>query len=171
MRVLPYRSNIAKISAFTFAPIDATYAERAQRVRDAGGHAVVGGENYGQGSSREHAVMAPRYLGLRVVLATSFARIHWQNLVSFGVVPLRLDRESAVAIEQHDIVRFLNLRAQIQDGPVVTFENVTRNQTLHARHDLSLRQIDVLLAGGLINWARNSARNASASDTSGEDYR
>ena len=85
-RVLPYRSNIPKISEFSFDVIDETYFKRAKELQ--GGHAVIGGDNYGQGSSREHAALAPRYLGLQVVITKSFARIHWQNLVNFGIVPL-----------------------------------------------------------------------------------
>ncbi|MGI8707726.1 MAG: aconitate hydratase, partial [Actinomycetota bacterium] len=83
-RVLPYRSNIPEISEFTYIQIDDSYPERARAAK--GGHAVVGGGNYGQGSSREHAAIAPRYLGLRVVIAKNFARIHWQNLVNFGIL-------------------------------------------------------------------------------------
>jgi hypothetical protein len=83
--VLPYRSDIAKLADFAFGQVDESYPERA---RQAGQHAIVGGANYGQGSSREHAAIVPRYLGLRLVIAKSYARIHWQNLVSFGVLPL-----------------------------------------------------------------------------------
>ena len=81
-RVLPFRSNIPKISEFTFDRIDESYAKRAKTLRDQGQlHAIIGGENYGQGSSREHAALAPRYLGLQLVIAKSFARIHWENLI------------------------------------------------------------------------------------------
>jgi aconitase A len=162
MRVLPYRSNIPHISAFTFAPIDATYPERAEKTRDTGGHAIVGGENYGQGSSREHAVLAPRYLGLRVVIATSFARIHWQNLVNFGVLPLRFDQRDSTAIARDDVLPFEHLHQQLQRGKDVAFKNVTGHKMLRAQHDLSPRQIDVLLAGGLINWARGHAVRTQA---------
>ena len=86
--VLPLRSNIPAISRFAFSRIDATYHDRAVVVREAGGHVVIGGENYGQGSSREHAAIAPRYLGLHAVIAKGFARIHAQNLVNFGVLPI-----------------------------------------------------------------------------------
>ena len=104
-RVLPYRSNIPKISEFAFDMVDQGYPTRARNVRERGGHAVVAGENYGQGSSREHAALAPRYLGLRVVIARSFARIHWQNLVNFGVLPLRLDDPSEYdRIEANDVL-------------------------------------------------------------------
>ena len=94
-RVLPFRSNIPAISEFVFERIDPDYHKRAARSRNAGGHIVIGGHNYGQGSSREHAAIAPRFLGPRVVIAQSFARIHWQNLINFGVLPLTLvDPES-----------------------------------------------------------------------------
>src|SRR5205814_1934992 len=86
---LPHRSNIAKLAEFTFRRVDQKYLDRV-RAND-GAHAVVAGRNYGQGSSREHAVLAPRSLGLRLVLARSYARIHWQNLVNFGVLPLEYD--------------------------------------------------------------------------------
>src|SRR5690606_36132064 len=84
-RALPFRSDIARLADFAFTRLDEGYPERA---RDAGPHAVVGGRNYGQGSSREHAAIAPRHLGLRLVLARGYARIHWQNLVNFGILPL-----------------------------------------------------------------------------------
>src|SRR5690606_9130028 len=103
-RVLPFRSNIPKIADFSFDMIDTTYHDRALEVRETGGHAVIGGGNYGQGSSREHAALAPRYLGLRLVIARGFARIHWQNLVNFGIVPLEFTRdEDYAAIEQGDV--------------------------------------------------------------------
>src|SRR5690625_3185555 len=86
-RVLPYRSNLPEISKFTFEIIDPTYYDRGMKTVDQGGHAIVGGFNYGQGSSREHAALAPRYLGLRVALVKDIARIHWQNLVNFRIVP------------------------------------------------------------------------------------
>jgi aconitate hydratase len=87
-RVMPFWSNIPMTSEFTFEPVDDTYPRRARENRVGDGHVIVAGNNYGQGSSRENAALAPRYLGLRTVLARSFARIHWQNLVNFGVLPL-----------------------------------------------------------------------------------
>jgi aconitate hydratase len=107
-RALPFRSNIPRISEFAFEAVDGSYVERAGWVREQGGHALIGGENYGQGSSREHVALAPRYLGLRVVIAKSFARIHWQNLVNFGILPLtfadpadydRIDRDDRIDAE------------------------------------------------------------------------
>jgi len=154
-RVLPYRSNIPKISEFAFDMVDETYPRRAMQVRDAGGHAVVGGRNYGQGSSREHAALVPRYLGLRVVIAKSFARIHWQNLVNFGVLPVTLEDESEYdRIDQGDLLKLTDLHEQIRAGSPIRIENRTKNRTFKVKQDLSGRQIDVLLAGGLINWVR-----------------
>jgi aconitate hydratase len=154
-RVLPYRSNIPKISEFTFDVIDPGYPARAKAVPDHGGHAVVAGRNYGQGSSREHAALAPRYLGLRVVIALGFARIHWQNLVNFGVLPLVLDDPSDYGwIESGDVLALQNLRREVRDMKKITVENVTRRKVCTAHHDLSGRQVEVLLAGGLVNWLR-----------------
>ncbi len=155
-RVLPFRSNIPKISTFCFDMIDPTYAERAAAVRETGGHIVTGGTNYGQGSSREHAALAPRYLGLRVVLARSFARIHWQNLVNFGILPLTfVDPQDADRIQQGDKLRLTELH-DMRPGQRLNIQEVTQNRTFVVQQNLSLRQIDVLHAGGLINWARAS---------------
>src|SRR5206468_8248980 len=110
-RVLPFRSNIPKMAEFAFDVVDETYPRRASDVRDAGGHFVVGGENYGQGSSREHAAIAPRYLGLRAVVAKNFARIHWQNLVNFGIVPLEFVGEGDYdRVAQGDVLVLDDLR-------------------------------------------------------------
>jgi aconitate hydratase len=152
-RVLPYRSNIPKISEFCFEGLDASYYERAMKVRDETGHAIVAGSNYGQGSSREHAALAPRYLGLRMVLVKSFARIHWENLINFGVVPLVLDDEAEhESIAQGSVLRVENLREQVRRGRGVEVRLDSR--ILSSRQALSERQVEVLLAGGLINWAR-----------------
>ena len=103
--VLPYRSNIPKISEFTYRSLDKDYVARAQQHRDQGGHVIIGGENYGQGSSREHAALSPRYLGLRLVIAKSFARIHWQNLVNFGILPLTfIDPADYDQLQQNDLI-------------------------------------------------------------------
>ncbi|HEV3137155.1 MAG TPA: aconitase family protein, partial [Pirellulales bacterium] len=155
-RVLPFRSNIPAISQFAFEPVDPDYPARAAKVRDAGGHIVVGGQNYGQGSSREHAVLAPRFLGLRVIIAKSFARIHWQNLVNFGVLPLTfVDPASYCSVAIGDVLRLEQLREQLKAGSNVQVSNVTKSSRFETRHQLSVRQIDVLGAGGLINWVKS----------------
>jgi len=141
-RVLPYRSNIEAISRFSFEPLDATYAERAR----GRAHAIVAGKNYGQGSSREHAALAPAHLGLRVVLAESFARIHMQNLVNFGVLPLVV---TSAAPRRDDVLRVRGLR---EATPAI--ENVTRGERVEVRCDLSKRQREIFLAGGVLAWMR-----------------
>jgi aconitate hydratase len=158
-RVLPFRSNIAKISQFAFEAIDPDYAKRAAVVRDAGGHVVVGGENYGQGSSREHAALAPRFLGLRIVIAISFARIHWQNLINFGVLPLTfVDADTRKALRKDDVLHFERLLEQLTADFTVTVSNRTQSNSFQTRHHLSTRQIDILRAGGLINWVKSQPK-------------
>ena len=150
-RVLPFRSNIPKIADFVYEQVDESYVQRA---RDTGDHAIVGGENYGQGSSREHAALAPRHLGLRVVIARDYARIHWQNLVNFGVLPLTFaDASDYDRLDKGDTLTLENLRQSLADSD--TIEATTGNgKTLKLKHQLSPRQVEVLLAGGLINWMR-----------------
>ncbi len=153
-RVLPFRSNIPKISEFVFEGVDATYAQRAKETAGAG-HALVVGANYGQGSSREHAALAPRYLGLRMVIARSFARIHRQNLINFGLLALTfVDEASYDGVEQGDVLRVTGLHSQLSGGSTVQVQNVTKQTQFLTRHDLSPRQVDVLLAGGLIEWMK-----------------
>lgn len=152
-RVLPYRSNIDKISDFCFDVVDPTYSKRAREEREHGQHVVIGGTNYGQGSSREHAALAPRFLGLAVVIAKSFARIHWQNLVNFGVLPLQFDDEQDYErVDKGSVFRVEGLRAAVEQSDRVEAEIDGKSLTL--RHTLSPRQREVLLAGGLIPWLR-----------------
>jgi aconitase A len=154
-KVLPYRSNIPKISRFVFNQVDETYADRALTYQKQGSF-VVAGNNYGQGSSREHAALAPRYLGLRAVLAKTFARIHWQNLVNFGVLPLTfVNPDDWEKIKQEDVLRISDLRGGIHKGRRVTIRNITRNETYETEHSMSDRQIQVMLQGSLINLVRN----------------
>jgi aconitate hydratase len=152
---LPYRSNIPKLAEFAFRDVDGDYAEKALEGRDDGGHVIVGGENYGQGSSREHAAIAPRYLGLRVVLARSYARIHWQNLVNFGILPLEIDEATYDAIEVGDVLALTGIHESLQNrADTLPVRNATQDTEYDARHRLSPRQVEVLLAGGLIPWLR-----------------
>lgn len=155
-RVLPFRSNIPKISRFAFEMIDPSYHDRALAVRGDGGHAILAGANYGQGSSREHAALAPYYLGLRVVIAKSFARIHWQNLVNFGVLPLTLmDPSDYDRLEQGDVLELTNLRRAVAEGKEMAVTNTTRNRSFRVAHALSQRQVEMLLQGGLIRWLKH----------------
>lgn len=139
-------SNLSAMTDLAFARIDDSYSQRA---RDAGDHAVVGGRNYGQGSSREHAVLAPRVLGLRMVLAESIARIHWENLVSFGVLPLILP--TATGIEQGHVLKCAGLHAALRSGGPVIVRDTTAGHRHEVPVDLSQHQIDLVLQGGIIN--------------------
>ena len=153
-RVLPYRSNIPEISRFVFSQIDDTYYERAMKHRETGS-LVVGGENYGQGSSREHAAIAPRYLGLRAVIAKSFARIHWQNLINFGILPLTFENPNDwERIDRDDVLTILDVRGSIQRGRRLEVINKTKDHTYLTEHSMSERQVQIMLAGSLINAAR-----------------
>lgn len=162
-RVLPYRSNIPKLAEFTFTRIDETYPARAAQTRDTSGHIVVAGANYGQGSSREHAAITPRFLGLRAVVAVSFARIHWQNLANFGVLALEFTNPSDHdRIQQGDVLLLTGTREALATGTAILVRNETRDEAYPVRHGLSTRQVDMLLAGGLIPWLRErKARGAS----------
>lgn len=155
-RVLPYRSNLPEISKFTFEIIDATYYTRAKAISNSSGHAVIGGFNYGQGSSREHAALAPRYLGLKVALVKDFARIHWQNLVNFGILPLTFaDPLDYDKINQGDILLLNNLRANIKKGSEFTIRVKGADRSITVKHSLSKRQVEIMLKGGMINWVKS----------------
>jgi aconitate hydratase len=162
-RVLPFRSNIPEISRFVFSPIDEGFYERAMaRRRQA--FFVVGGNNYGQGSSREHAALAPRYLGLKVVIAKSFARIHHQNLVNFGVLPLTFAHPHDYdRIGQGDVLEIEQAAEALRQGNVIKVRNSTANSIFTTMHGLSVRQITAVLDGGLINAVRR--RRAFPSET------
>ncbi len=156
--ILPFRSNIPAISRWVFYQVDESFHDRALEVKQSGGHLVVAGTNYGQGSSREHAALAPRYLGLKAVLAKDFARIHWQNLVNFGILPLTfVDESDYAAIEQGDELALPDVREEVRAGTEVTVENRTRDRTFTARHEMSDRQVEMMLAGSLISFFRSSA--------------
>jgi aconitate hydratase len=153
-RVLPYRSNIPEISRFVFSRIDERFYERAL-AHQRRTFFVVGGNNYGQGSSREHAALAPRYLGLRVVIAKSFARIHRQNLVNFGILPLMfVNSDDYDRIRQEDVLGIERAVEALRHDRTVTVRNTTQDAFFAAEHGLSARQLDAVLAGGLINVAR-----------------
>lgn len=153
-RVLPFRSNIPKLAEFTFGQIDDTYASRARKAAESyPGHAVIAGENYGQGSSREHAAIAPRYLGLRVVVVKSFARIHWQNLANFGVLALEfVNPDDADEFSVDEVISLTGIHDGIQQGHELTLYCAGRSVAV--RHRLSDRQVAMVLAGGMIPWLR-----------------
>ena len=147
-RALPYRSNIPKLADFTFTRVDESYPARAV---EAGAHAVVAGNNYGQGSSREHAAITPRYLGLAVVIARSYARIHWQNLVNFGVLPLTFaDPADHDRIQPGDVLHLKDLHSTLATSKELTVTRDNDDGAFTVMHQLSPRQVDTILAGGRI---------------------
>jgi aconitate hydratase len=150
-KILPLRSNIPAISMHAFERVDPTFAHRALA---ADGGIIVGGSNYGQGSSREHAAIAPLYLGIRAVLAKSFARIHMQNLVNFGLLPLIFVRdEDYDQIRAGDRLALGQIREQLANGAVAV-RNITQDTVYPVTHGLSKRQIEIVLAGGLLNYVK-----------------
>ena len=147
-KVLPYRSNIPKISEFCFSVVDETFAARA---KEAGKGFIVGGSNYGQGSSREHAALAPLYLGIKAVIAKSFARIHAANLVNAGILPLIFENpDDYDEIEQGDVLRLDGVRTALGDDRIILHAG---DKNIPLRMELAKRQKEVLLAGGLLDYA------------------
>jgi aconitate hydratase len=159
-KALPYRSNLQKIADFSFERVDLTYVARARAIGQMAGHAVVAGKNYGQGSSREHAAAAPRYLGLRMVIAKSFARIHRQNLINYGILPLLfVESTDYDRLEKNDPLRIRDLRHKLAGGGKIVFESA--NVTIETQHGLTSDQIEIVLAGGVVNHRRNNSRKES----------
>jgi aconitate hydratase len=152
-KLLPLRSNIPAMAEHVFEQVDAGFAKRA---KDAGSSIVVAGSNYGQGSSREHAALAPMYLGLRAVLAKSFARIHRANLVNVGILPLVfVDEHDYDRIAQGDELEIDAVRSAIQDGENVRVRNRTQGYEFEARHGLSPQQAKIVLAGGRLSYVKS----------------
>ena len=152
-RVLPYRSNIPAMADYAFDVVDESYPDRA---RATGDHFVIGGDNYGQGSSREHAAIVPRYLGLRAVLAKSIARIHWQNLVNFAVLPLTFtDPADYARIERSDVLAISDPAGQLRSGERVEVVNESKGETYSMRHRLTPRQVEIVARGSLISVIRD----------------
>lgn len=152
--ILPLRSNLPAISEYTFTRVDPDFPKRA---KERGGGFVVGGENYGQGSSREHAALAPMYLGVKAVIAKSFARIHYDNLINFGILPLTfVDPGDYDKIAQDDRLEIPNVREQL-GHQAIKIRNATRNIEIELRNTLTSRQVEVMRAGGLLNYVKRSA--------------
>ena len=152
-KVLPYRSNIPRMSDFCFGVCDESFPERARQLSRS---CVLGGANYGQGSSREHAALVPLYLGVRAVIAQSFARIHAANLINAGILPLTLDDPADYALlEQGDVLRFENIHAQLPSGHLTAVSERT-GRRVALSWPLTARQINILKAGGLLNYTREA---------------
>ena len=153
-KILPYRSNIPYLSQFCFGVCDKTFPERCKKE---GKGIVIGGANYGQGSSREHAALVPLYLGVKAVITKSFARIHCANLINAGILPLNFQSASDYdEISQDDLLCLPNVKAQLENGEDITLEDRTTGKTYRLTYALSERQKEILLAGGLLNFTRES---------------
>ncbi len=156
-RVLPFRSNIPAISRFVFEPVDSSFHDRAVEHGKKVSF-VVGGENYGQGSSREHAALAPRYLGVRAVIVKGFARIHFQNLVNFGILPLQFaDPGDFDKVSQGDVLELSGVRDALGPDETLEIMNKTRGERYTLRHSMGPRQIEIVRKGSLVNVVREES--------------
>ena len=152
---LKYRSNVPKYSESVFSAIDAKFHEKAKA---SGGGFVIAGENYGQGSSREHAALCPMYLGIKGIIAKSFARIHKDNLVNFGILPLTFANPADYnAIDLGDKLEIEDLARQLRAGDSLTLKNANKGREVKVKHGFSQRQIDIILSGGLLNFTKGEA--------------
>ncbi|MCX7914330.1 MAG: aconitase family protein, partial [Thermodesulfovibrionales bacterium] len=154
-QILPLRSNIPAISEFVFKNIDDTFSQRAKEAKNRGGGIIVGGENYGQGSSREHAAIAPMYLGVQAVIAKSFARIHRANLVNFGIIPLIfLSEEDYVKIERGDRILISGLSENISGNQRYMVKNKTKGYSFEVFSNLNEKEKELILKGGLLPYIK-----------------
>lgn len=155
-KILPYRSNIPYLSNFCFKQCDERFAERC---KEAGKGFIIGGANYGQGSSREHAALVPLYLGIKAVIAKSFARIHCANLINAGIMPFTFaNADDYDKIDTDDSLALEGIRASIENGTKVILKNITKNEEYELCYDYSDRQTAMILAGGLLNYTKNCAK-------------
>ncbi len=154
-KVLPYRSNIPKMSEFCFEVCDSEFPERAKK---AGDGIILGGNNYGQGSSREHAALVPMYLGIRCVIAKSFARIHAANLINAGILPLTFENpEDYALLEQGHALRFANIHSGMADGKILAVDETTGKE-IALVCSFSQRQQKMLRCGGLLNYTKEGGQ-------------
>lgn len=154
-KILPYRSNIPHLAQYCFEVCDPTFPERA---KSAGDGIIVGGSNYGQGSSREHAALVPMYLGIRCVLAKSFARIHAANLINAGILPLTFENPGDYdALQQNHILRITDIRNGMALGKITVVDETT-GKTIPVRCNFTPRQQQILLKGGLLNYTKEGGQ-------------
>ena len=154
-KILPYRSNVPKLSEFCFTVCDETFPARA---RAAGRSIIVGGANYGQGSSREHAALVPMYLGVRAVVAKSFARIHAANLINYGILPLTFaDPDDYDCLTQGDELAITGVFAGLESGKFTLLDKTT-GKSFELTCALSPRQRDILRAGGLLAYTKGEGK-------------
>lgn len=156
-KILPYRSNVPKLSEFCFTVSDPEFPERAKKM---GGGIIVGGSNYGQGSSREHAALVPLYLGVKAVIAKSFARIHLANLINFGILPMTFKNEADYdAFDLGDEIEISGLREAVRSMDSVVLTNKTKGSSCELVITLTARQREILLAGGTLNYTKGKKEN------------
>jgi aconitate hydratase len=157
-KVLPFRSNIPAISEFVFENLDSTFSKRAQEAKKRGGGVVIGGENYGQGSSREHAAIAPMFLGVQAVIAKSFARIHRSNLINFGILPLVFDNPGDYEkAGTGDRIAIRDIFASLDGPQTYVVENTSRGLTFTVKSNLNNREKEIVRKGGLLPYTRERA--------------
>jgi aconitate hydratase len=153
-KLLPFRSNVPYLAEFCLTPCDPDFPARA---KENGGGFIIGGSNYGQGSSREHAALAPLQLGVKGVIAKSFARIHMANLINSGIIPMVfVNEEDYDGIENGDEIILSNAREQVRNGGEMTIRNNTKHKDIKVAVYLSSRQAEIILAGGLLNYTRQN---------------
>ncbi len=151
-KVLPLRSNIPKIAEFVYYQVDPDFAKRA---KEKGGGFIVGGGNYGQGSSREHAALAPMYLGVKLVVTKSFARIHLANLINFGILPATFVNPADYDdVKQGDQLEIANIKSQVKESETIEAENKSNGHKYKLTISLTPRQREIIIAGGLLNYTR-----------------
>lgn len=154
-KLLPFRSNIPYLSEHCLVPCDKDFPKKA---KENGGGFILGGSNYGQGSSREHAALVPLYLGIKGVLAKSFARIHMANLINNGIMPLVFETESDYdRISEGDALEINNALSQVESG-IIVVENKTKNESYNMILNITDRQKEMIKFGGLLNYTRNSGK-------------
>ena len=155
-KILPYRSNIPYLSKFCFNVCDQNFYERCKQE---GSGIIVGGENYGQGSSREHAALVPLYLGIKAVIVKSFARIHCANLVNAGILPLVFKNpDDYDTIDQMDDLEFVDLKSALKGDGVIRTKNITKGIEYEVEAPLSRRQKDIIMAGGLLSYTKINSK-------------
>jgi aconitate hydratase len=154
-KILPLRSNIPAISEYVFCQLDPSFCARC---KESSGGFIIGGHNYGQGSSREHAALAPMYLGIKAIIAKSFARIHRSNLINFGIIPFTfVDDSDYDKIAPGDELKIEDAPANLAKDEIKII-NVTKGYSFLVRHGLSERQTEIVRKGGLLNYIRMSSQ-------------
>jgi aconitate hydratase len=159
-RILPLRSNIPALADYVFSGLRSDFAEKA---RLSGGGFIVGGKNYGQGSSREHAALAPMHLGIKCVFAVSFARIHRSNLINFGILPLLITRNDYENIQEEDLLIMDDIRTRAKGSNSIPVKHKDETYGFDGRLDISSRERKVLLAGGLLNHMKTKLEGENGS--------